>query len=192
MNVAIFYDAAAVAGRRRLLGRGQGLSVRPAGRQRARSIARFARAIELFDTPLGIFSTFVTESGAHKDALDLKKGGIFPLMHGVRALALERRLVETNTVQRIRRLQGLGVLRPGLGPAAGRRLQLPAGPAPRRPGWRRCACTSRSDNFIRARQDQQARARPAQGLAADRQAAQGGGAPPLPSGDVLSARCWSA
>ena len=64
----------------------------------------------MFDTPLGFFSTFVTEKGPHKDELDLKKGGIFPLMHGVRALALEQRLAETNTVHRIRRLQAHGVL----------------------------------------------------------------------------------
>ena len=69
----------------------------------------------LFDTPLGLFSTFVTEKGPHKDQLDLKKGGIFPLMHGVRALALERRLVETNTIHRIRRLQGLGIFDKAMG-----------------------------------------------------------------------------
>ena len=37
------------------------------------------------------------------------------LMHGVRALALERRLTETNTVHRIRRLQGLGVFDKAMG-----------------------------------------------------------------------------
>ena len=109
MNVAIFYDAAAVAGDGALLDRAKeflyGLLA-----ENSAFHARFARAIDLFDTPLGFFSTFITERGAHKDELDLKKGGIFPLMHGVRALALERRLAETNTIQRIRRLQALGVL----------------------------------------------------------------------------------
>ena len=114
MNVAIFYDAAPVAGDERLLGRAKDYLFDLLTEQSAFH-ARFARAIELFDTPLGFFSTFVTEGGAHKDELDLKKGGIFPLMHGVRALALERRLVETNTIQRIRRLQALGVLDKALG-----------------------------------------------------------------------------
>ncbi|MFZ1430921.1 MAG: putative nucleotidyltransferase substrate binding domain-containing protein [Geminicoccaceae bacterium] len=109
MNVAIFYDAAPVAGDDRLLGRAKQYLFDLLADESAFH-ARFARAIEMFDTPLGFFSTFVTEGGAHKDQLDLKKGGIFPLMHGVRALALERRLVETNTIQRIRRLQGIGVL----------------------------------------------------------------------------------
>jgi CBS domain-containing protein len=110
MNVAIFYDAAPVAGDPRLLETAKGYLFELLADHSAFH-ARFARAIEMFDTPLGLFSTFVTEKGgAHKDELDIKKGGIFPIMHGVRALALERRLVETNTVQRIRRLQGLGVL----------------------------------------------------------------------------------
>ncbi len=109
MNVAIFYDAAGVAGDEALLDRAKQYLFDLLAEQSAFH-ARFARAIDLFDTPLGFFSTFVTEGGAHKDQLDLKKGGIFPLMHGVRALALERRLVETNTVQRIRRLQDAGAL----------------------------------------------------------------------------------
>ena len=42
--------------------------------------------------PLGIFSSIIVERGEHRDQLDLKKGGIFPVVHGVRALALEHRL----------------------------------------------------------------------------------------------------
>jgi CBS domain-containing protein len=109
MNVAIFYDAAPVAGDAELLEQAKRYLFDVVGDDSAFR-ARFAGAIDAFETPLGFFSTFVTGRGAHKDELDLKKGGIFPLMHGVRALALERRLVATNTVQRIRRLQGLGVL----------------------------------------------------------------------------------
>jgi CBS domain-containing protein len=109
MNVAIFYDAAPVAGDAGLLEQAKRYLFDVLADNSAFH-ARFAGAIDAFETPLGFFSTFVTGRGAHKDELDLKKGGIFPLMHGVRALALERRLVETNTVQRIRRLQGLGVL----------------------------------------------------------------------------------
>ena len=46
---------------RRLLDRAKQLPVRPARRTTSAFHARFARAIELFDTPLGFFSTFVTE-----------------------------------------------------------------------------------------------------------------------------------
>jgi CBS domain-containing protein len=109
MNVAIFYDAAPVAGDAGLLEQARRYLFEVLADNGAFH-ARFARAIDTFETPLGFFSTFVTGRRAHRDELDLKKGGIFPLMHGVRALALERRLAETNTAQRIRRLQGLGVL----------------------------------------------------------------------------------
>jgi CBS domain-containing protein len=112
MNVAIFYDATAIAGKAELLDEAKRYLFELLA-DNAAFHARFARAIEMFDTPLGFFTTFVTEKGAHKDELDLKKGGIFPLMHGVRALALEKRLLETNTVQRIRRLQGLGTFDQG-------------------------------------------------------------------------------
>ena len=108
MNVAIFYDAATVVGDPGLLESARAYLFDLLSENDAFH-ARFARAIDMFDTPLGFFSTFVTEKGAHKDQLDLKKGGIFPLVHGVRALALEQKLVETNTVQRIRRLHGQGV-----------------------------------------------------------------------------------
>ena len=114
MNVAIFYDAAVVAGDAGLLERAKDYLFAFLADNSAFH-ARFARAIEMFDTPLGFFSTFVTGKGSHKDELDLKKGGLFPLMHGVRALALEQRLVETNTIQRIRRLQAQGVFDKALG-----------------------------------------------------------------------------
>ncbi len=112
MNVAIFYDAAPVAGDASLLAAAKGHLFDILADNRA-FLARFARAIDLFDTPLGFFSTFRTDR-QHQDGLDLKKGGIFPIVHGVRALALERRLAETNTVERIRRLQALGALDKGL------------------------------------------------------------------------------
>lgn len=114
MNVAIFYDAAPVAGDAGLLEHAKEHLFAFLADNTAFH-ARFAKAIEMFDTPLGFFSTFVTEKGPHKDQLDLKKGGIFPLMHGVRALALEQRLTETNTIQRIRRLQAMGLVDRSLG-----------------------------------------------------------------------------
>jgi CBS domain-containing protein len=108
MNVAIFYDADVVTGDARLLDQAKQYLFDLLA-DYSSFHARFARAIDMFDTPLGLFTTFVTGKGAHKHELDLKKGGIFPLMHGVRALALEKRLPETNTVQRIRRLQATGL-----------------------------------------------------------------------------------
>jgi signal-transduction protein with cAMP-binding, CBS, and nucleotidyltransferase domain len=53
------------------------------------STAQFAKATVAFETPLGFFTNFVLEK--NRDELDIKKGGIFPIVHGVRSLALEYR-----------------------------------------------------------------------------------------------------
>jgi CBS domain-containing protein len=62
----------------------------------------FARATDAFPTPIGFFNHLTG------DAVDLKKGGIFTIVHGVRSLALERGLTETATVARIRLLVEAG------------------------------------------------------------------------------------
>ena len=108
MNVAIFYDAAPAAGDPDLLKTAKAWLVELAAADKA-FCARFAKAIETFDVPLGIFSSIIVERGEHKDQLDLKKGGIFPVVHGVRALALEHKLTQTNTIERIYRLKELGL-----------------------------------------------------------------------------------
>jgi CBS domain-containing protein len=110
MNVAIFYDAESVAGDASLLLRAKKALVAKAADERV-FLGRFARAIETFEPPIGLFNTLKTAEG-DGDALDLKKGGIFPIVHGVRSLAIERGLEETNTVERLRKLGELGVLKP--------------------------------------------------------------------------------
>jgi CBS domain-containing protein len=110
MNVAIFYDAESVAGDASLLLRAKKALVEKAADERV-FLGRFARAIESFEPPIGLFNTLKTAEG-DGDALDLKKGGIFPIVHGVRSLAIERGLEETNTVKRLHKLGELGVLKP--------------------------------------------------------------------------------
>ena len=110
MNVAIFYDAESVAGDSSLLLRAKKALVEKAADERV-FLGRFARAIETFEPPIGLFNTLKTAEG-DGDALDLKKGGIFPIVHGVRSLAIERGLEETNTVKRLHKLGELGVLKP--------------------------------------------------------------------------------
>jgi CBS domain-containing protein len=107
MNVAIVYDAECVAGDPALLARVKGELIARVRGETA-YLAHFARAIDAFASPIGLFNTFVTGEG---DMLDLKKGGIFPVVHGARALALEKGLEETSTVQRIQRLGETNVLR---------------------------------------------------------------------------------
>ena len=107
MNIAIFYDAEATAGDAALL-RAAKQDLIDLMRGERVHLARFARAIDAFPTPIGFFNNLVT-SKAEGDALDLKKGGIFPIVHGVRALALEKGLHETGTAARIASLAELGV-----------------------------------------------------------------------------------
>ena len=109
MSVAIFYDADAVAGDPSLLRKAKTALVRGLADERA-FMGRFARAVDAFDTPIGLFNNLKTSEG-DGDALDLKKGGIFPIVHGVRALAIERGLEETNTLKRLARLAELDVLK---------------------------------------------------------------------------------
>jgi CBS domain-containing protein len=110
MNIAIFFDARTVAGDPELLSAAKEELITTMGGERVH-LARFARAIDAFPTPIGLFNNLVT-SKAEGDALDLKKGGVFPIVHGVRALALEKGLTETNTAARIARLAELGMFEP--------------------------------------------------------------------------------
>jgi CBS domain-containing protein len=107
MDIAIFYDAEAVAGDTGLLREAKQDLIDLMHGERVR-LARFARAIDAFPTPIGFFNNLVT-SRAEGDAVDLKKGGIFPIVHGVRALSLEKGLHETATTARIARLAELHV-----------------------------------------------------------------------------------
>ena len=108
MNVAIIYDAQAVAGDARLLERAK-LALLELIRGEQAFLAHFARAVDSFDTPIGLFNNLITSEGTG-DALDLKKGGIFPIVHGVRSFAIAHGLLETSTDKRITRLRDLGVL----------------------------------------------------------------------------------
>jgi CBS domain-containing protein len=108
LNVAIFYDARAVAGDAQLLTKAKTTLIEMVRGERA-FLAHFARAIDAFATPIGLFKSLITTEG-NGDALDLKKGGIFPIVHGVRSLALEHGLMETATDKRIVRLRDIGVL----------------------------------------------------------------------------------
>ncbi|ODC03980.1 hypothetical protein BFW38_10965 [Terasakiispira papahanaumokuakeensis] len=59
--------------------------------------SHFARPILHFATPLNLFGGLKGSEG-----LDIKKGGIFPIVHGVRALALENGIKITNTFERLK------------------------------------------------------------------------------------------
>jgi CBS domain-containing protein len=87
LELAIFCDAKAVAGDVSLLEEAkQYLYERLQDNQAF--FAHFAKPTISFETPLSLFTTFIVDK-SHKNQLDIKKGGIFPIVHGVRSLALE-------------------------------------------------------------------------------------------------------
>ncbi|MBF0179271.1 MAG: hypothetical protein HQM03_04495 [Magnetococcales bacterium] len=109
MWLAIAYDARVVMGRKRLFGELREffwahLPDDPT------FFAHLARPALAFATPLGLFGRFIVAKGERAGTIDLKKGGIFPIVHGVRVLAMEQRLQDPNTVRRILGLTRRGVL----------------------------------------------------------------------------------
>lgn len=112
MHLAIFMDAHAVAGDVNLLN-----TVRQHFMQWATDsdalVARFALAIDLFDHSASWWNRLL---GLNEGAsLNLKKAGIFPIVHGIRSLALARHISATATVERIAALQADGTLDAALG-----------------------------------------------------------------------------
>ncbi|MCE2572773.1 DUF294 nucleotidyltransferase-like domain-containing protein [Motilimonas eburnea] len=119
MQLAIINDAHGVAGNKALL--------KPIKQQilagchdRELMLSQFARIALTFATPLSIFGNLKS-----KDAeLDIKKGGIFTLVHGIRSLAIEQGIDVNNSFARTRKLIELGVLDPKQGQDLQETLQL--------------------------------------------------------------------
>lgn len=65
--------------------------------------------------PLGFFRTFVVEhSGEHKDQLDLKLFGTWPIVNAARLFALDAGMDQTNTIDRLDALETVGYTDPAL------------------------------------------------------------------------------
>ncbi|WP_373028467.1 putative nucleotidyltransferase substrate binding domain-containing protein [Sulfurovum sp.] len=108
MDMAIFFDSTPVAGK--LLLHTELIDYLFNKVEQTPSILmHFARAIETFESSLGFFSQFVHDKG-HKHEIDIKKGALFALIHGVRSLALEHKIRATNTTLRIKELNNIGFL----------------------------------------------------------------------------------
>ncbi len=113
MNLAIFMDSHAVCGDARLLEDVQRGLMKLATDHDA-MLARFAAAIDAFGNRTGWWNRLLG-LGDTDQHLNLKKEGIFPLVHGVRSLALARRVTETSTAARIAALVGDGTLSAEIG-----------------------------------------------------------------------------
>jgi len=109
MNLSIFYDAIAVTGNKNLLKEIKDYVFHVCQNTNT-FYPFFAKPILAFETPLSMFSDFVVDKDKHKDELDLKKGGIFPIVHGARSLSIEKQIDETSTFERLKELHKRGVI----------------------------------------------------------------------------------
>jgi CBS domain-containing protein len=102
MDLAIFFDSFAVAGDKELL-----INLKDDLFNKLHDkdvfMAYFAKATLTFDTPTTV-SNFMTKS----NKLDIKKVAVFPIVQGIRSLALREKIRETTTVKRIKILQQRG------------------------------------------------------------------------------------
>ena len=113
MKLAIFMDAHAVCGDGRLLEDvRRGLMALAGGNDAM--LSRFASAIDSFGGRTGWWNRLLNLSEADQQ-LNLKKEGLFPLVHGVRSLALAHQVTPTGTVARIEALVAQGKLDAAMG-----------------------------------------------------------------------------
>ncbi|WP_070969947.1 DUF294 nucleotidyltransferase-like domain-containing protein [Vibrio sonorensis] len=107
MDLAIVADAHAVAGNKQLL---DPITEHLSNLMENKMLVlqEFTRPALQFSIPLTLFGNVKKD----KEGLDIKRGGIFPIVHGIRALSLEHRIEEKNTFDRINALNRKRILEP--------------------------------------------------------------------------------
>ncbi|OCL82966.1 putative nucleotidyltransferase substrate binding domain protein [Arcobacter porcinus] len=110
MNIAIFYDALCVSGDINMIKDLKEYMFKISSHSQS-FYTNFAKIISSFDVPLGFFDGFIFNSKdeKHKKEIDIKRGGIFILVQGVRSLSIQNRVLNTNTIKRIQALNKLNV-----------------------------------------------------------------------------------
>ena len=83
-------------------------------------LAHFARPVLQFATPLNLFGSLKKP----QHGIDIKKGALFPLVHGVRAMALQCRIRETSTLSRLQKLVTVGAMEPPFAEDLGEAMEL--------------------------------------------------------------------
>ena len=107
LNLAIFVDAVVVAGDGALLEAARA-HLGKAMADNQGFLARFAQAADQFAEPGNWWTRLVARRS--EQAVDLKRIGSFPIVHGVRSLALQYRIDARSTAQRLQRLAAQGHL----------------------------------------------------------------------------------
>lgn len=104
MDLAIFFDSFAVAGNKELL---INLKDNLFNKLHDKDVfmAYFAKVTLIFDTPNTL--TYLMNKS---HTIDIKKAGVFPIVQGIRSLALREKIRETTTVKRIKILEDRKIL----------------------------------------------------------------------------------
>jgi len=105
LKLSIAVDAAPVAGNAALYKTSRNWFFKEI-QQHQRFLTAFAKVATVFDTPLTLLGSIRNRS----NGIDLKRGGIFPIVHGIRTMALQYQIPENNTFSRITALVDMGVL----------------------------------------------------------------------------------
>ncbi|WP_110686136.1 putative nucleotidyltransferase substrate binding domain-containing protein [Salinicola aestuarinus] len=119
MNLAIMLDARGIAGDTRLLDRLREHLFASCSHDEL-LLSHLARAALHFAAPLTLFGTLKKP----RHGIDIKKGGIFPIVQGVRTLALECRITATSTLARLEALVEQGRLEADFAADLGEALAL--------------------------------------------------------------------
>ena len=109
MALAIFLDAHAVCGDTALLEQVRAAVFELAADNDA-MLARFASAINLFGGNGAWWNRLFLMGDQGKEPLDIKKLGTFPLVHGIRSMALAQHIRVTSTADRVEALIAAGKL----------------------------------------------------------------------------------
>ncbi len=110
LNAQTFFDMRPVHGDFRLFETLQAAVVARAP-QATRFLSYLAKQAQRFEPPLGFFRDFVlADSGEHANTLDIKAGGIAPIVQMARLFALSKGGTELNTYDRLRAALASGAL----------------------------------------------------------------------------------
>ncbi len=110
MNLAIFLDAHDVSGDDRLLEQVRD-RLWELATDNEPMLSRFAAAIDAFGNGTSLLGRMFALGSDNSDVLHMKKMGIFPIVHGMRSLALANRIAATSTAERVHALVQQGTFK---------------------------------------------------------------------------------
>ena len=123
MYAAILFDAEFVFGQGEWLSELKQMLIQQ-NTKYSNFLRHFAIQSLKFNTPVGFFGGLIADSESGIEVIDIKKGGIFSIVHGIRCYALEKGVVATNTHWRIKALMDAGVFEQEFGIELGETLNF--------------------------------------------------------------------